>query len=321
MATWLLAVDAGGSFTRATVWRHGSDEFHEGSAGPGNPWSVGAGAALEAIEQSIAHALGQAGLHPFELGAAVLGIAGNGRLGLPPGFREGAAAWGLPSHTLLTSDLEIATVAGLGDRPGVHAIAGTGSALMLQFPDGRREARAGWGWFLGDPGSAFDLGHRTLQWLVRVWDGFLPPDAFSAHLEETLELEALPALWQKVSEPAAARPWIAAISKRVLDSAAEGSESALQLVEASAQAFFNLILPAVRETGDFPSPVVSFSGGMLRSSVFRNRFTNSLNQAGYGSENVKIIGSSISGAFRLAEEIVKLPYFAHHIFESPISDA
>lgn len=78
----------------------------------------------------------------------------------------------------VASDLEAAALAGLGERPGVVGILGTGS-VAIRF-DGKQitQRRGGLGYLLGDDGGGSQLGQVFLRALL---SGSLPADISQAH--------------------------------------------------------------------------------------------------------------------------------------------
>jgi hypothetical protein len=69
----------------------------------------------------------------------------------------------------------------LGGANGTLASLGTGSFFIRKSPDGTRHV-GGWGFQLGDEGSAAWLGRRALSLALRVADGRLPPDPLAEAL-------------------------------------------------------------------------------------------------------------------------------------------
>ena len=54
--------------------------------------------------------------------------------------------------------------------PGIIAISGTGSIVMGMNADGDRARAGGWGWLLGDEGSAVAIGRAGLRAALAEWD-------------------------------------------------------------------------------------------------------------------------------------------------------
>jgi N-acetylglucosamine kinase-like BadF-type ATPase len=56
----------------------------------------------------------------------------------------------------------------------VVVIAGTGAIALGMTADGSEGFCGGWGWLIGDEGSACDIGRRGIQAATRAWDGRAP---------------------------------------------------------------------------------------------------------------------------------------------------
>ncbi len=305
MGMRVFGVDAGGSVTRAAVWDVATDEQWEAEAGPGNPFSAGPLAAAAEIERACAEALALAGTHPHELGAAVIGIAGNGRVALSPEFLQTVENWGLSSRLRLTSDLELAATAGLGTGPGVHVIAGTGSAVFTRTASGAVTETGGWGWFLGDPGSGFDLGTRALRWWCQWQDGVVGDDGLGGVLQAATGMEAPVEALAFLRDPARERPWIAGIAHPLLEAAAAGVPTARRVVEASVAELAGAVLSAMEPLAAEKAVRLSGSGGLFASSFFRDTLVRMIESARPQVEWAVKSVDPLRGALTLARELVR----------------
>ncbi|MEV4345231.1 BadF/BadG/BcrA/BcrD ATPase family protein, partial [Actinoplanes sp. NPDC049596] len=104
----------------------------------------------------------------------VLGGAGSAGAGRAA-FRAAAVrAWrqaGLTGEVVTVTDLEVAFAAGTAEPDGVLLLSGTG-ALAARFADGELRRRCdGYGWLLGDEGSAVWIGVRALRAVLAALDG------------------------------------------------------------------------------------------------------------------------------------------------------
>jgi N-acetylglucosamine kinase-like BadF-type ATPase len=72
---------------------------------------------------------------------------------------------GVPLH--LCTDGHVALVGAFGAGPGIMVQVGTGAIALSS--DGRR--CGGWGWMVGDEGSAVELGRRALRRALQAMDG------------------------------------------------------------------------------------------------------------------------------------------------------
>ncbi len=74
----------------------------------------------------------------------------------------------------VTTDYEIALEAAVGAGPGVVLIAGTGSAAYGRNAAGEMARAGGYGPWVGDEGSAFEIGRRAVAAVARTRDQAAP---------------------------------------------------------------------------------------------------------------------------------------------------
>lgn len=193
----ILAIDAGGTSTRAVVadldgWCHG---FGRGAGG--NPISSGTDGALQAVTDATADALHRAasgrdarsgadGHDPFD--RILIAMAGKSG-GLPAArISERLAGLGVRGPLELESDLLAMFCSGTASPDGYALAAGTG-AVAARVRDHRLDRVAGGtGWLLGDDGSGFWIGHRIVRAVVAALDGLGPDTALTAPLLTELGL-------------------------------------------------------------------------------------------------------------------------------------
>jgi N-acetylglucosamine kinase-like BadF-type ATPase len=166
----VVGVDAGGTSTRAVVAEVHGAVIGRGSAGPGNPLTVGFEAAAEAMGSAVRAALGS--LPPSRVARGVLGIAGTSCLTPGNGLPAYEKVWNsldLTAPMVVVGDVVTAFAAGAHAPSGVVLIAGTGA--IAAHIDGERVVRTvdGNGWLLGDFGSGRWIGLAALRAAVRDW--------------------------------------------------------------------------------------------------------------------------------------------------------
>ncbi|MEV6304300.1 BadF/BadG/BcrA/BcrD ATPase family protein, partial [Actinoplanes sp. NPDC051861] len=175
--TFVVGVDAGATTTRCVVATLDGAVVGRGVAGGANRNSSG-GEVSASLCAALTEALGTVDRTRVRLG--VLGAAGSAGAGRAA-FRAAAdQAWshaGLTGEVVTVTDLEVAFAAGAPDPDGVLLLAGTG-ALAARFRDGVLEHRCdGYGWLLGDEGSAVWIGVRALRACLAALDGRGEPTA------------------------------------------------------------------------------------------------------------------------------------------------
>lgn len=177
-----IAVDAGGSTTRAVVVNRDGDCGIVVRFGPGNPVANAAQAA-ENIAQACAAAVAASPHHPHLVVATVAGILSRDFDELPRALSHHS----LPTRLVLVSDLLGAYFSGTTAPDGAVMIVGTG-AVAATVTDGRLAAvRDGLGWLLGDDGSGFWMGHQVARAVAADLDGRGPATTLTARLLHQLE--------------------------------------------------------------------------------------------------------------------------------------
>jgi glucosamine kinase len=167
----LVAVDAGGTSTRAVVVRPPGQCVGYAVAGSGNPIAVGPELAAASVAESVTAALRTAEVPSTRIRQVVLAMAGAGSTSVATEIRRRLADIGLDAPLVFESDL-LATYFSGSFRPhGYAVIAGTGAGA-IRVEDGRQVAVAdALGWLLGDEGSGFWIGHRVVRAALADLDG------------------------------------------------------------------------------------------------------------------------------------------------------
>ncbi|MET4639722.1 BadF/BadG/BcrA/BcrD ATPase family protein [Mycetocola sp. 2940] len=190
----VLAVDAGGTSTRAVLVDVDGHCLGFGRAGGGNPISSGTERAASAIVTAAHAATDRAGLTASDVGPAILAMAGSGVNPDAAWIRDALAAAGFAGHVELRSDLLATFFAGTFEPDGYALVAGTGAA-GIRVRNGVVDLTAdGLGWLIGDVGSGFWIGHRVVRDAVAALDGRAAPTALTSLLLDALAIRASTAL-------------------------------------------------------------------------------------------------------------------------------
>ena len=175
----ILAIDAGGTSSRAVLLDASGVCSGFGRADGGNPTARGIGAAVEALELAAERALG-GGVSPGETDSlVVIALAGTATPPFLALLEARLARLGLRGPTVIESDLLGMFCSGTALHQGYAVIGGTG-AIAARIEDGRiHTVRGGSGWLLGDIGSGFWIGHQVVRAVVASLDGLGPPTALT----------------------------------------------------------------------------------------------------------------------------------------------
>lgn len=150
------------------------------------------------------------------------------------------------------------------DGPGLSLIAGTGSVCLATGEDGSRLASGGWGWFLGDRGSAFRMGHEALQEACLYEDGISGAEQLHREVVGFLGLKNMREAYGRVNRGDLPRWRVASVAREVARLAEAGEPAAQRICDEAAQALSELVLATWRGATDgLPTPCPVALGGAV----------------------------------------------------------
>ncbi len=266
--TWLLAVDGGGSKTRALLATVDGHFIADASSGPSNYQSVGLEQAVAAIREACHAAFLVAGLDPqwSEVAAACFGLAGVDRPADRDRLTARLAQERLARRLLIVNDAELVLAAGCSSGWGVALISGTGSICVGRSPDGRQARAGGWGHILGDEGSGFAIAVHALRLATQTADGRAQAPTLLKAALDFWSLQAPEQLIELVYQQLGGSPApIARFAPRVLELAQAGDPAAQPILEEAAEALAHHVTAVIQRLG-LDRPPLAFGGGVLCGS-------------------------------------------------------
>jgi glucosamine kinase len=165
---YYLGIDGGGTKTTCAVGDE-AQTLATAIAGPSNIVRVAEQQTRESLQQSVRQACAAAGITPAHVSRTCIGGAGAARPELAALVRSLLAEI-VPSPIDVVGDMQIALEAAFGDGPGIIVIAGTGSIAYGRNPQGKTLRAGGWGFAVGDEGSAHWIGRAAISAVLRAAD-------------------------------------------------------------------------------------------------------------------------------------------------------
>ncbi len=269
---YLLGVDGGATKTLAAVLDLEQEVIHLGHGGPSNEDAVGARAAVEALLGAARQALAGAGIGSEELGAGVLAVAGTDTQAIAAHVRAAQ-----PDSWLVVNDVVTAWATATGAAPGVGVISGTGSNVFGLGPDGRAWRAGGWGHLLGDEGSGYWFGTRSIAAALHDRDGSGPATALTDAACSFFDAPSIEALATRVYSQPLTKGEIAAFSVQTAAVADTGDEVAREIYALGARELAAQIVAVIDHTGlsgEFPVGLVG--GGFEAGDVFMGPLTSAV---------------------------------------------
>lgn len=182
--------------------------------------------AKQVLYESVHQALGQAGL-PDSAGieSAFLGFSGVSGPEAPAAktYCEVTQEQFNIRSIAIDHDARSALVGAIPTGRGVIAIAGTGSIAFGMNEAGRSARAGGWGYLLGDRGSAYEIGRRALVAVAEAHDDLGPATMLTPLILEALQIPDPGKITQAIYRDRAPKLRIAAMSA-VAAQAAEGGD-------------------------------------------------------------------------------------------------
>ena len=131
------------------------------------------------------------------------------------------------------SEGRMGLLSGILKPDGFIALSGTGSCVTMAYGE-QREYQGGWGSILGDEGSAYDIGVRSLQSAIRASDGWGEPTILQDMIPQHFAIDELRGLVPIIYRQAEYRSRIASVARLTSAAAVAGDKVALAIYRAAA---------------------------------------------------------------------------------------
>jgi N-acetylglucosamine kinase-like BadF-type ATPase len=305
---FVIGVDGGGTRTRVCVAdRHGATLALR-EAGSSAVSVNGMAGAQRILHSAIAAAMAQAGVDQHDLRAICFGLSGVDR----PDERAPMMQWATTQftpHAEVVNDCEIVLEAGATARWGVALIAGTGAIAFGKSPEGARGRAGGWGYLIGDEGSAYDIAREGLRAALRAADGRGEPtqlvDAILHHFNIDRASALVPAVYRHNTSDAGATPirpdQMAALAPLVTQTAAQGDVVAHGIVQrAGHELALDVLAVARRLRLPSPAPLALAGGLLLKADAVRAGLMAALAQSEFAFAPVTHVTEPVRGAVNVA---------------------
>jgi glucosamine kinase len=301
--SYYLGIDGGGTKTTCAV----GDESHllaTATAGPSNVVRVGEVQARESLQRSVRQACAAAGITPAQVVRTCVGGSGAAHPELAEVVRRSLAEI-LTAPINVVGDMQIALEAAFDAGPGVIVIAGTGSIAYGRDQQGTTLRAGGWGFAIGDEGSAHWIGRAAVTAVLRAAD---PRGGTPEPLQDSDFSAALCKVWGVTSLPDLARaansvppPDFAALFPAV--AASQDDLAALVLTRAGRELadVAAVVIRRLFAKGHTPPVPVAMTGGVFRHApLVRQVFYNELRALDPRVEVNPQVVEPVEGALRMA---------------------
>jgi N-acetylglucosamine kinase len=193
-----------------------------------------------------------------------------------------------PSNMVICNDALIALVGGIGHSVGIVAAAGTGSIVLGRNHQGEIKRVGGWGYILGDEGSAYKIAVAGMQAALKFYDGREMSTSLIDGFQQHLGLASIEDLIEVIYRRGWGVKEIAALAQIVDLAAVSGDEVANQIIDDAVQELVKATATVIEAIFSSESVLeVVTTGSLWRSRCkMQERFSVSL---GMNYSHVKVI--------------------------------
>jgi N-acetylglucosamine kinase-like BadF-type ATPase len=300
---YVLGFDGGGTKTDCVLVDEARNILSRSSSGPSNPLRVGFEAALAALQDAAQSVEANAKVSRGEIAALCAGLAGIWRKDASERMYRLVSKVFPSAQVKLCTDLELA-LATTGDGPAIVLVAGTGSAAIGHRGRGPYDRVGGLGPFLGDEGSAYDVGRQALVSVMREFDRKGSYSELASRILRELDFDGLAEIPERVAmAPDEVFPRVFPV---VASAADAGDETARKLLRTAADELAALVDALVERLAlHSTSFLLAETGGMIgRSKYFDAQLDERLRAVAPQAEIGLLTVTPAEAAARLALQLI-----------------
>lgn len=196
---------------------------------------------------------------------------------------------------VLTNDMHIALIGALDGQDGIAVVAGTGSIAMAQV-DSQIYRCGGWGYQLGDEGSAYWIGKQLLYEFCRQADHRHLRDEIYDDLRDYFAIENPYELISVIHDMEDERTEIAKLAKMCSDFADNEHQICQDILKQAGYHISQLVQGLLFRFEE--EKRVTYYGGVFHNSIFKQSFCSQLSDC----QIVEPIHNALIGAYMFAKK-------------------
>ena len=262
---YYIGVDGGGTKTKFSLMDEDNRIIVEVTKGTCHFNQVGFDGLENVLREGLGELLEKAELEEKDITRACLGLAGYGRVeSIVLKIEKVVSKVFSNIEYILKNDVQIAHAGALGGKDGIVVISGTGS-IGYSLNEGVNRRVGGWGYTVGDEGSAYWIGRKAMEYFSKQADGRIPRSflysIFKNKLNISNDYDFINYINSKIN---ADRSEIAKFATICFEAANNGDESAIKIFKDASKE----IALIINTLGlDFNSDKIqaSYIGGVFKS--------------------------------------------------------
>jgi N-acetylglucosamine kinase-like BadF-type ATPase len=302
-----LGFDGGGTKTDCVLLDANGAVIGEGRGGPANPLRSGYDGAFASLREAAAGAIAAAKIRPADVTHVCAGLAGAGRRSVVRRIMVFLSQEFPAALAQVATDYEVAMEAAAGSGPGVVLVAGTGSVAYGRNAAGETARAGGYGPWLGDEGSAFEIGRRAVSAVARSRDADAPVTVLAEMISAALDCPDWDDLMLRIMKnPDDVFPKLFPV---VVAAANSEDNAAKEILFASAIGLGNLAMIVIRRLGmkDQQFPLVKCGGVFGHNQMLDSLLDSVLASGALRAKLSRLEISPAVGAARMAARLSESP--------------
>jgi N-acetylglucosamine kinase-like BadF-type ATPase len=260
---YLIAVDGGQTHSLAIIGDETGCVLGAGTGGPANHYLEPGGKERfkNSMQSCILSAFAQAGLPAQPVSASYYALTGV-HAEMPAALQQIAPS----ERQTLAGDKDASLVGGTLERPAAMVLAGTGSIASAVDCAGHEAHTGGWGYLMGDEGSASWIAPRALSAATQAEDGRGPATLLTTLIPGFFNVQSLRDLHPLIYTQRIDRVQLAAIAGVVGEAAHAGDQAALSILAEAGTYLGAAGACVIRQLGLQQMPVtVTSAGGVFKA--------------------------------------------------------
>ena len=271
---YFLGIDGGGTKTIGSVADSEGHILAHGIGGSINYYAIGMNEAVRNFDLLLAELKEKLNMSGFD--TIYIGSSALEREATKQEIREFAVHQPSTDSVFMHSDVFTGLMGLTLGRPGVLVISGTGSIAAAFDKKGDFHTVGGWGYILGDEGSAYDISLSAIKAAIKGYEGIGPLTNLIPYVQEYFKVTQLKDLINSFYEKGIPRQEVAGFAKSVDDCAEAGDPVGLHILQKAAFDLACLGRRFLKEL-DQPDPIVGIYGGVMKNSkITRNCFIENI---------------------------------------------
>lgn len=174
----------------------------------------------------------------------------------------------------MNSDLYAAIMGHTLGKPGVMVVAGTGTMIMAIDRNGKEHIAGGYGYLLGDHGSAYTIAVEAIEKALLAYEGVEEKTILQKEMMKHFSIIDYRDLIKVIYGSRNPRKKISSFAPCVSVAAESGDQCALKILKANAQRLADMTVSLIRRTGLTDLDSVGIYGGVLiNDQIVRTHFS------------------------------------------------